>query len=289
MRFWKRDTEQYTNREDGRVKVYIPDGHIKTGGFYDIWAATMLPYPEEKDYVAELSELDLRKLGYPRDGVETLTVVVRRPHNIPESIKRGGAGVSGRDFFSDRLLGLIPQNESDFSSELEEKGLVDLLNLKCRPSYIVFAFPEDYDIKKIEDLRRKLKKLDPNIPLAATEFESIARSAAEEIAGLKKGEYMLLITDGKTETYPRVGDTHGMVDVTETGESIKRNRLLIAEPLVMERVTPHFVVDEDTYKAHKPVFDEMISRMEKRIEELNEERPEIFAVKLNREVIPAGI
>jgi ATP phosphoribosyltransferase len=269
---------------EGNLRIILPDGHIKDGGFARIWEGTGLPYPEGKDYKAVVGDSGLRSLGYPKDAVSQITVVIRRPHDIPESIRRsGGMGVSGKDFYVDKLRIDSKGRNGKFAEALAKYNMIDVLDLGCRPSYIAVAFPATYGIGSMDLVKGRVLELDPERPIMATEFEDMCRSTVETDIGMDN--YELVVTNGKTETWPAMGDTHGMLDVTETGDAIRDNDLRAVRGFVMERVTPHLVCDKDTYEMHAEVVDEINARLQQKIDELMEDDnyKHMFKTKLKTE------
>ncbi|RLI98596.1 MAG: hypothetical protein DRO99_00285, partial [Candidatus Aenigmatarchaeota archaeon] len=144
-------------------------------------------------------------------------------------------------------------------------------------------------IANMGEVKGVLARLKPNVAVVATEFGDIATTVAEESMGFQSGEYTIRKANGKTEVFPRLGQSHGIVDVTETGNSLRENELAVAEPFIMERITPQFVSNASTYRAHAPVVDEMVKRMEARIDELMEDNPQIFKDKLQTEGLFASV
>ena len=70
-------------REEGTLNIYAPDGHLWDGGLKDMWDCTEMPMPNGRIKYMQLDQSVLRNANYPRNKVDRVNLIVRRPHNIP--------------------------------------------------------------------------------------------------------------------------------------------------------------------------------------------------------------
>jgi len=271
--------------QEGTLKVYLPDGHLADGGLRRIWDATRLPYPEpgQPPIMVESREL-LGKYGFPKNHVDRLLLVCRRPHNIPESVRDfGGLGVSGEDFIRDRL-GVPIDADLEY---MQGSGVREVMDLRCRPATILAAFPRDdgvYDTAQARELLERLAEARGGRARVASEFPSITRYVLIEMFGVPETRFDTIETAGKTESYPSSGDTDMMVDVSETGSQILANHLRAVRPEILRPTTPRVIVQTDVYTAHEPVVNELESRLQRGIREYIKVDKEAFRDKLPEEV-----
>ena len=145
---------------------------------------------------------------YPSCDDTELDLIVMRPQEIPRYIEQGiiDAGITGQDWVAENNADLVEVTELCYSKASRQK---------CR---WVLAVPEGSPFQKAEDL---------NGMRIATELVGTTKRYFE-----KKGVNVSVeFSWGATEVKPpRLVDA--IVDITETGSSLKANRLRIIETLM---------------------------------------------------------
>ncbi|MCL2218671.1 MAG: ATP phosphoribosyltransferase [Chitinispirillia bacterium] len=145
---------------------------------------------------------------YPSCDDAELDLIVMRPQEIPRYIEQGiiDAGITGQDWVAENNADLVEVTELCYSKASRQK---------CR---WVLAVPEGSPFQKAEDL---------NGMRIATELVGTTKRYFE-----KKGVNVSVeFSWGATEVKPpRLVDA--IVDITETGSSLKANRLRIIETLM---------------------------------------------------------
>ncbi|MCX7727201.1 MAG: ATP phosphoribosyltransferase, partial [Chitinispirillaceae bacterium] len=149
---------------------------------------------------------------YPVCDDEDLDLIIMRPQEIPRYVEQGiiDAGISGQDWVEENGAKVVEVCELHYSKNTR---------VKCR---WVLAVPEDSPFKKPEDLAGKR---------IATELVTTTKKYFKK----KKIPVEVEFSWGATEVKPpRLVDA--IVDITETGSSLKANRLRIIDT-VMETCT----------------------------------------------------
>lgn len=151
-----------------------------------------------------------------------LTVRLLRAQEISRYVEHGflDCGLTGRDW--------IENNESDVV-RLEE---FQFSKASAKPTRWVLAVPEDSPIRSVKDLKGKL---------IATEAVEMTRRFLKKHGVVADVEFSWGATEVKV---PDLVDA--IVDVTETGSSLRANKLRIVETL-MESV-PQFVANRKAWK-----------------------------------------
>jgi ATP phosphoribosyltransferase len=130
--------------------------------------------------------------------------------------------------------------------EVEVYDLLDLGFGNCR---LVLAGPEGLDINSIKN--------SPKIPKVATEFPNLTRKYFESLG--KQVE--ILTVSGTVELAPRLGLADLIVDVTETGKTLKENRLAIIDTILESSC--RLICNRISYRT----FEEKINNIVKKIKE----------------------
>jgi ATP phosphoribosyltransferase len=149
---------------------------------------------------------------YPSCDDPELDLIVMRPQEIPRYVEQGilDAGITGQDWTAENNVKVIEVTEMRYSKSTRQK---------CR---WVLAVPEDSPFKKAEDLKNKR---------IATELVATTKRYFEQ----KNIPVEVEFSWGATEVKPpRLVDA--IVDITETGSSLRANRLRIIET-IMETCT----------------------------------------------------
>lgn len=149
---------------------------------------------------------------YPTSDDPDLDLIIMRPQEIPRYVEEGiiDAGITGQDWTIENNADVVEVIELKYSK---------ISRQKCR---WVLAVPEDSRFKKPEDLRGKR---------VATELVETTKRYFRKKKIPVKVEFSWGATEAKP---PRLADA--IVDITETGSSLRANRLRIIDVL-METTT----------------------------------------------------
>lgn len=147
----------------------------------------------------ELEVKDNRKLVQNVNGNQ---IVVSKPKDVPVHVEHGiDIGISGSDVLEERKCDVFVPLELDFG--------------KCRLS---IATPKENDIS-VEDLEGCT---------IATEYPNLA----EEYFDKKELSVEILKLNGSVEVAPRIGIADAIVDIVETGRTLKANNLVELEKIM---------------------------------------------------------
>ncbi len=167
----------------------------------------------------EQSTIDLfRKAGihirksersyYPTSDDPELDLIIMRPQEIPRYVEQGilDAGITGQDWTEENNAKVVEVTELNYSKSTRHK---------CK---WVLAVPEESRFKKAEDLKGKR---------IATELVATTKRYFKK----RKIPVDVEFSWGATEVKPpRLVDA--IVDITETGSSLRANRLRIIETIL---------------------------------------------------------
>lgn len=145
---------------------------------------------------------------YPTCDDPELDLIVMRPQEIPRYVEQGiiDAGITGQDWVAENNVDVVEVTELRYSKASRQK---------CK---WVLAVPEDSAFQKAEDLNGKR--------IATELVETTKRFFAS-----KKVDVHVEFSWGATEVKPpRLADA--IVDITETGSSLRANRLRIIDTLL---------------------------------------------------------
>jgi ATP phosphoribosyltransferase len=167
----------------------------------------------------ESSTIDLfRKAGihirksersyYPTSDDPELDLIVMRPQEIPRYVEQGiiDAGITGQDWVEENNAKTVEVTELHYSKSTRKK---------CK---WVLAVPEDSRVKKPVDLKGKR---------IATELVATTKRYFKKLKIPVDVEFSWGATEVKP---PRLVDA--IVDITETGSSLRANRLRIIDTLM---------------------------------------------------------
>jgi len=145
---------------------------------------------------------------YPDCDDPELDLIVMRPQEIPRYVEQGiiDAGITGQDWVAENEADIVEVTELHYSKASRQK---------CR---WVLAVPEDSQFRRAEDLAGKH---------VATELVGTTKRFFDSKGVNVRVEFSWGATEVKP---PRLADA--IVDITETGSSLKANRLRIIETLM---------------------------------------------------------
>jgi ATP phosphoribosyltransferase len=169
-------------------------------------------------------ETDRRLVRLSADGA--LAYVFLKPDDVPTYVEYGAAdlGIAGRDTLLERRFDLYTP--------------VDLGIGRCR---LVVAAPEGMVV--------------PDVPRVATKYPRIA---AEHFA--KRGVQAEIIqVSGSVEIAPIIGLAHLIVDVVETGATLRENKLAVLETVA--EVSTVLIANRAAYKLRAGVIRPFVERL----------------------------
>ncbi len=299
------------------IVIFLPNGHLYKDVTNDagkrIWSYTALPYStlDYKEYQEHYGDIatpvskmngnseaagamvridgeKLRELGFGSKNMPYLFFIIRRPHDIPISVAERGAGLSGFDFYTDKLdIGYIDSNFEYFSEKLGYKGISPIVNLQYRPVSLVFAFSRGDEIRDTMDIKefyRGIKRHEKRAMRMATEFPNITRTELNRLGLRECRDYVLTVTAGQTEGWVSGGSSDGMLDVLEHGSEVISNGLKVVVPEVIKTSVPVFAINRSSYAKYPDFYDELISRLEYGKGEIKRKYPEMFEHRVKEDV-----
>lgn len=171
-----------------KIRIAVPNkGRIKQPTLDALAEAGLTVLEKARTYVSETSD--------PR-----YEAIFARANDIPVYVHYGAVdlGVTGHD--------LILEREAD---------VLELLDLNFGNATVVVAVPEKSLITSVQDV--------PALTRVATEFPNITRKYFERLG--KQVE--VLEVSGTAELAPKLGLAQMIVDITSTGETLRKNKLRI--------------------------------------------------------------
>jgi ATP phosphoribosyltransferase len=175
---------------------------------------------EERTYVSKTSD--------PR-----FEAIFARANDIPVYVHYGAVdlGITGHD--------LILEREAD---------VLDLLDLEYGKATLVVAVPEKSSITTVNDV--------PALTRVATEFPNIARKYFERLG--KQVE--VLEVSGTAELAPKLGLAQMIVDITSSGETLRKNRLRVIGTILDS--TCRLACNKIAYRTFEKEISELQSKLQ---------------------------
>jgi len=171
-----------------KIRIAIPNkGRIKQPSMDALARAGITILEEERIYVSKTSD--------PR-----FEAVFARANDIPVYVHYGAVelGITGHDLILER-----------------EANVLELLDLEFGKATLVVAVPEKSSITTVNDV--------PALTRVATEFPNITRKYFEE----QGKQVEVLEVSGTAELAPKLGLAQIIVDVTSSGETLRKNKLRV--------------------------------------------------------------
>jgi ATP phosphoribosyltransferase len=175
---------------------------------------------EERTYVSKTSD--------PR-----FEAIFARANDIPVYVHYGAVdlGITGHD--------LILEREAD---------VLELLDLEYGKATLVVAVPEKSSITTVNDV--------PALTRVATEFPNIARKYFERLG--KQVE--VLEVSGTAELAPKLGLAQMIVDITSSGETLRKNRLRVIGTILDS--TCRLACNKIAYRTFEKEISELQSKLQ---------------------------
>lgn len=194
-----------------RLKIGLPSGSLQEATLKLFAKAGYRITVSPRSYVPDIDDPELEGL-------------LIRAQEIAHYVERGvlDAGLTGKDWILERGADVVEVAEMTYSKATS------------RPYVWVIAVPEESDVRTLEDLRGKR---------IATELVNATRRFLASKGIEAEVEYSW----GSTEAKVRIpGLVDAIVDGTETGSSLRANRLRVVE--TMFESTTRFIVNREAWQ-----------------------------------------
>ena len=203
-----------------RIRIAIPNkGRIKQPTIDALARAGITILEEERTYVSKTSN--------PR-----FEAIFARANDIPVYVHYGAVdlGITGHDLILER-----------------EANVLELVDLEYGKATLVVAVTEKSPIKSINDV--------PALTRVATEFPNITRKYFEE----QGKQVEVLEVSGTTELAPKLGLAQMIVDITSTGETLRKNKLRIIGTILDS--TSRLACNKIAYRTFEKEISELQSKL----------------------------
>jgi ATP phosphoribosyltransferase len=204
-----------------KIRIAIPNkGRIKQPTMDALAGAGIMILEEERNYVSKTSD--------PR-----YEAIFARANDIPVFVHYGAVdlGITGHD--------LILEREAD---------VLELLDLEYGKATLVVAVPEKSPINSVNDV--------PALTRVATEFPNITRKYFE-----KQGKQVeVLEVSGTAELAPKLGLTQMIVDITSSGETLRKNKLRVIGTILDS--TCRLACNKIAYRTFEKEISELQSKLQ---------------------------
>ena len=179
----------------------------------------------------EMKDKNSRKLVFVNEELKLKFFLAKGP-DVPTYVEYGAAdiGVTGKDI-------LLEQGSDVYE-------LLDLNIGKCR---MAVAAPEGY----VEDKNRTLR--------VATKYVNITK---EFYAGRNR-EIDIIKLNGSIELAPLLGLTDVIVDIVETGSTLRENHLKVIEEF--RNISARFIANKTSFKFENAIISDMMTKLGEQI------------------------
>lgn len=204
-----------------KIRIAIPNkGRIKPPSLEALAKAGITVKEEERTYVSETSN-------------NRYQAIFARANDIPLYVNSGSVdlGITGHD--------LILERGAD---------VLELFDLGFGKATLVVAVPEKSKITKVDEV--------PPLTRVATEFPNITRKYFEKIG--KQVE--VLEVSGTAELAPKLGLADVIVDITSSGETLRKNKLRIIGEIVDS--TTRLACNKIAFRTFEPEITELLSKLQ---------------------------
>lgn len=203
-----------------KIRIAIPNkGRIKQPTMDALARAGITILEEERTYVSKTSD--------PR-----YEAIFARANDIPVYVHYGAVdlGITGHDLILER-----------------EANVLELLDLEFGKATLVVAVPESSPINRVNDV--------PALTRVATEFPNITRKYFE-----KQGKQVeVLEVSGTAELAPKLGLAQIIVDITSSGETLRKNKLRIIGTIL--DTTSRLACNKIAYRTFEKEISELQSKL----------------------------
>jgi ATP phosphoribosyltransferase len=203
-----------------RIRIAIPNkGRLKQPALNVLAKVGIEILEEKRTYVSKTSD--------PR-----FEAVFARAYDIPVYVHYGAVdlGITGHD--------LILEREAD---------VLELLDLEFGKCTLVVAVPDASTITTVSEV--------PVLTRVATEFPVLARKYFE---GLGK-QIEVIEVSGTSELAPKLGLAQTIVDISSSGETLRKNSLRIVGTILDS--TTRLACNKIAYRTFEKQINELLSRL----------------------------
>ena len=203
-----------------KIRIAIPNkGRIKKPTIDALARAGIAILEETRTYVSKTSD--------PR-----YEAIFARANDIPVYVHYGAVdlGITGHDLILER-----------------EANVLELVDLEFGKATLVVAVPEKSSIKTVNDV--------PALTRVATEFPKITRKYFEE----QGKQVEVLEVSGTTELAPKLGLAQMIVDITSSGETLRKNKLRIIGTIF--DTTSRLACNKISYRTYEKEIGELQSKL----------------------------
>ncbi len=203
-----------------KIRIAIANkGRIKQPTMDALARAGITILEEERTYVSKTSD--------PR-----YEAIFARANDIPVYVHYGAVdlGITGHDLILER-----------------EANVLELLDLEFGKATLVVAVPESSPINRVNDV--------PALTRVATEFPNITRKYFE-----KQGKQVeVLEVSGTAELAPKLGLAQIIVDITSSGETLRKNKLRVIDTIF--DTTSRLACNKIAYRTFEKEISELQSKL----------------------------
>ncbi|KYO64326.1 ATP phosphoribosyltransferase [Thermovenabulum gondwanense] len=180
-------------------------------------------------------EEDSRKLIFI-DEVNNLRIILVKPFDVPTYVEYGAAdmGVVGKDVIMEKNVNIF-----------------EILDMGIGRCFLALAGVKG----KKEDFIRKKDKV------IATKYPEVTREYFEKI---NHQSLKVIRLNGSVELAPLLGLADGIVDVVETGRTLKENGLEVYEKLF--DISARLIINRASLKMKKDLINDIVERIERGLE-----------------------
>ncbi|MBT8171858.1 ATP phosphoribosyltransferase [Candidatus Bathyarchaeota archaeon] len=203
-----------------KIRIAVPNkGRIKQPTIDALSNAGIKILEEKRTYVSKTSD--------PK-----YEAIFARASDIPIYLDYGAIdlGITGHDLILER-----------------EANVLELLDLKFGKATLVVAVPEKSLINTVDDI--------PVLTKVATEFPNITRKYFD---GLGK-QMEVLEVSGTAELAPKLGLSQMIVDITSSGETLRKNKLRIIGNILDS--TTRLACNKIAYRTHEKEIRELQAKL----------------------------
>lgn len=187
---------------------------------------------KEAGYGCKAMEEIGRKLVL-EDEEAQLRFLLVKPVDVAVYVEKGAAdiGVAGKDILAEK-----------------DADIYEMLDLGLGRCHMAVAAKEDYQ----EDFSRKIR--------VATKFENIARKYYAKQG--RDAEFIHL--NGSIELAPVLGLTDVIVDIVETGTTLKENHLIVLDRFMP--ISARLIVNKASYRFKQEAIDKVVNQLKETLE-----------------------
>jgi ATP phosphoribosyltransferase len=204
-----------------KIRIAIPNkGRLKEPAIEALGRAGIEILEEERAYVSKTAD--------PR-----FEAIFARANDIPIYVHYGAVdlGITGHDLILEKGAGVL-----------------ELLDLEFGKCTLIVAVPETSTIKSAGEV--------PALARVATGFPNITRNFFERLG--KQVE--VLEVSGTAELAPKLGLAQIIVDITSTGETLRKNKLRIIGTILES--TSRLACNKIAYRTYEKQISELLARMQ---------------------------